>query len=170
MIVTTHRSGYTVRWADKPYYTQIALDGLARLGTTTRLAWGQGLLATCLVALDECDTVPGLCEEAIRLAEATRDRLANALAHRILAEALDRLTPRDVARAERAMLDAIRIHEELGSRPELARSYLTYGRLLKRWSRAEEARTHVAEASGMFRQMGMARDLAEAEQEAAGPA
>ena len=30
LILTTHRTGYTVRWADKPHYTQIALDGLAR--------------------------------------------------------------------------------------------------------------------------------------------
>ena len=30
LIMTTHRTGYTVRWADKAHYTQIALDGLAR--------------------------------------------------------------------------------------------------------------------------------------------
>ncbi|MGH7333056.1 MAG: AAA family ATPase, partial [Candidatus Rokuibacteriota bacterium] len=30
LILTTHRTGYTLRWADKPHYTQIALDGLAR--------------------------------------------------------------------------------------------------------------------------------------------
>src|SRR5262249_9178459 len=26
LLLTTHRPGYTVRWADKTYYTQIALD------------------------------------------------------------------------------------------------------------------------------------------------
>ena len=30
LILTTHRTGYGVRWSDKPHYTQIALDGLAR--------------------------------------------------------------------------------------------------------------------------------------------
>jgi tetratricopeptide (TPR) repeat protein len=141
--------------------------GLARqLGTTTLLAWGQGLLATALLALGETHAVPALCEEAIRLSEDTRDRLANALAHRTLAEALAALTPPDVARAEHAVLDAIRIQRELGSRPELARSYVTYGRLLRHWDRRDEASKYVAEATAMFREMGMPRDLAAAEDEA----
>lgn len=29
LLITTHRSGYTVRWTDKTYYTQIALDQLS---------------------------------------------------------------------------------------------------------------------------------------------
>jgi hypothetical protein len=29
MVLTTHRTDYKVPWADSPYYTQIALDGLA---------------------------------------------------------------------------------------------------------------------------------------------
>ena len=139
-----------------------------QLGTTTLLAWGQGLLATALLALGEAASVPMLCEEAIRLAEDTRDRLANALAHRTLAEALARLTPPDVDRAERALLDAIRIQQELGCRPELARSYEAYARLLKRWHRLDEAQRFIGEAVGMFRAMGMARDLVRAEQEASG--
>ena len=69
-----------------------------QLGTTTLLAWGLGLLATALLALNEDQPVAALCEEAIRLAEDTRDRLANALAHRTLAEALARLTPPDIDR------------------------------------------------------------------------
>jgi len=137
--------------------------GVAKqLGTTTLLAWGQGLLATALLALGESHVVPALCEEAIRLAEDTRDRLANALAHRTLAEALAGLTSPDVARAERALLDAVRIQRELGCRPELARSYVSYGRLLMRWTRVEEARTYLAEAIAMSEAMGMSRDLAEA--------
>jgi transcriptional regulator with AAA-type ATPase domain/predicted ATPase len=137
-----------------------------QLGTTTLLAWGQGLLATALLALGEDSPVPALCEEAIRLAEDTRDRLANALAHRTLAEALARLTPPDVERAERAVLDAIRIQQELGCRPELARSYVAYARLLNRWNRADEAKKFILDAVGMFRGMGMTHDLAEAEREA----
>jgi tetratricopeptide (TPR) repeat protein len=136
-----------------------------QLGTTTLLAWGQGLLATALLALGEAHLVPALCEEAIRLAEETRDRLANALAHRTLAEALAALTPSDVERAERAILDAIRIQRELGGRPELARSYLTYARLLHGWNRADEARRYTGEALGMFRGMGMEHDAAEAERD-----
>src|SRR5437870_13727937 len=96
-----------------------------QLGTTTLLAWGQGLHATSLLALEEVQAVPVLCEEAIRLAEDTRDRLANALAHRTLAEAIASLTPSDVARAEGPAVEAIRIQHELGSRRGLGRSYGT---------------------------------------------
>jgi predicted ATPase len=138
-----------------------------QLGTTTLLAWGQGLLATALLALGEQELVPTLCEEAARLAEDTRDRLASALAHRTLAEALVRLTPPDADRAERALLEAIRIQQEFGCRPEVARSYVTYARLLKGWDRLDEAKKYIAEAVGMFRGMGMARDLIRAEHEAA---
>jgi hypothetical protein len=109
-----------------------------------------------------------LCEEAIRLAEDTRDRLANALAHRTLAEALARMSQPDVGRAECAVLDAIRIQHEVGCQPELARSYVTYARLLHQWSRADEARSYFSKAADMFRAMGMARDLAECERDATG--
>jgi len=137
-----------------------------QLGTTTLLAWGQGLLATALLALGQVSLVPALCEEAIRLAEDTHDRLANALAHRTLAEGLAGLTPPDVERAERAILDAIRIQQEFGSRPELARSYLSHARLLRGWNRIEDAKRHFLEALAMFREMDMAHDLTKAEQEA----
>jgi tetratricopeptide (TPR) repeat protein len=123
------------------------------------------LLATALLALGQNILVPALCEEAIRLSEDTRDRLANALAHRTLAEGLAGLTPPDVERAEGAILDAIRIQQEFGSRPELARSYLSYARLLRAWNRIDDAGRYFEEALTMFREMGMARDLAKAEQE-----
>jgi class 3 adenylate cyclase/tetratricopeptide (TPR) repeat protein len=142
--------------------------GLAKqLGTTTLLAWGQGLLATSLLELGRPDAVPPLCEEAISLAEQTRDRLANALAHRTLAEAVAELTPADPERAERLVLDAMRIQHEVGSRPELARSHVTYARLLQRWGRRADAKAHLTEALDMFRAMDMRRDLAEAERLAA---
>src|SRR5262245_32996576 len=129
------------------------------LGTTTLLAWGQGLLAESLLALGERRAVPILCEEAIRLTEETRDRLANAHAHRILAEALGLDDQPDIAAAERAKLDAIRIQQELGCRPELGRSHRSYARLLGRWGRLDEARAHLAEAAALFRALDMAHDL-----------
>jgi hypothetical protein len=101
------------------------------------------------------------------LAEQTRDRLANALAHRTLAEAVALLTPADAERAERLVLDAMRIQHEVGSRPELARSHVTYARLLQRWGRRADAKAHVTDAVDMFRAMDMGRDLTVAEQLAA---
>jgi class 3 adenylate cyclase/tetratricopeptide (TPR) repeat protein len=142
--------------------------GLAKqLGTTTLLAWGQALLATALLRLGDAKAAPSLCEESIHLAEDTRDRLANALAHRTLAEAVAVLAPADAARAERLMLDAIRIQQDVGSRPELARSHAAYARLLGRWGRPAEAKAHIAEAIDMFRAMDMLRDLVGAERLAA---
>ena len=78
------------------------------LGTTTLLAWGQGLLAMTLLALGDAGAAELLCGEAIGLAERTHDRFASALAHRTLAEASAMLRPRDTAAAETAMLEAMR--------------------------------------------------------------
>jgi class 3 adenylate cyclase/tetratricopeptide (TPR) repeat protein len=131
-----------------------------QLGTTALLAWGQALLAASLLALGKHDGVVPLCQETIRLAEATHDRLAQALAYRMLAEA----TAADTQQAEAAVLEAIRIQRDVGSRPELARSYVTYARLLDRWGRNDEATRYLTDAVSMFRSMRMARELAHAEQ------
>jgi len=135
-----------------------------QLGTTTLLSWGQGLLARCLLALGEHEAVPALCEAAIDLAEDRHDRLASALARRTLAEALMTVAPSDVERAEHAILEAIRIQKQLGAEPELARSYVTYARLLDDWNRHDEAARYLNDAIRAFRRMGMTRSLAQAEQ------
>ena len=123
-----------------------------------------------MLSLGEHAALLPLCEEAIRLAAETHDRLASALAHRTLAETLAVVAPSEVDRAEHAVLDAIQIQRELGSRPELARSYVVYARLLTQWDRLEEAAKYRSEAVSMFRSMQMARDLAAAEHEESGPA
>jgi tetratricopeptide (TPR) repeat protein len=135
-----------------------------QLGTTALLAWGQGLLAMCLLALGERGVVVPLCQETIQLAEATHDRLASALAHRMLAEAIGETGIEEMSQAEAAVLEAIRIQRDVGSQPELARSYLTYGRFLDRWRRVEEAERYLRDAVEMFRRMGMVADLVHAEQ------
>jgi hypothetical protein len=56
------------------------------------------------------------------------------------------------------------MQQAVGSRPELARSHAAYARLLARWGRAAEAKTHITEAIDMFRGMDMLHDLADAEQ------
>ena len=63
--------------------------------------------------------------------------------------------PEDVEPAESAITGAIETLEELNIRPELARCYLTYARLLKRWAQNEKAESYRAEALGMFEKMGM---------------
>jgi tetratricopeptide (TPR) repeat protein len=88
----------------------------------------------------------------------------NALGHRVLAEALFLLEPSDPAGAEHAISEAIRILQEIGTRPELARTYVSYARLLKARGEREKAREFFANAIDMFCDMGMAWDEGQAEQ------
>lgn len=61
-------------------------------------------------------------------------------------------------------MEAIRILQEIGTRPELARSYVSYARLLKASGESGKAREFLANAITMFREMGMAWDLERAQQ------
>ena len=133
------------------------------LGTTTLLAWGEGLLAMTLLALGDADAAEPLCRKAMRMAERTHDRLANALAHRTLAEALAVLQPGNTTVAETTMLEAMRIQREMGCEPELGRSHLAYAGLLDGSGRTEEAAGQLAQAVEIFCRLGMPADLARAE-------
>jgi class 3 adenylate cyclase/tetratricopeptide (TPR) repeat protein len=139
----------------------------SQLGTRFYVALRKTYLANCMLAQGERDTVPDVCREAIALAEETGDVYANALAHRVLADALLRLDPPDWQAAEPAVADAIRVQDELGARPELARSYRTWSRLLRIRGDAEAAATQFMRAVTMFREMRMTLDLADAERELA---
>jgi hypothetical protein len=134
-----------------------------KIGTQFWLALGKAFLAACAVALGE-DTVPALCRDALRAAEKTSDRLAQAVAYRALAEALaqDRAAP-DRARAEEAMAESIRLGKEIEFNPELARTHVSYARLLQRWGEDGQARSYLTQAIAMFQAMDMGWDLARAE-------
>ena len=135
-----------------------------QLGTNFWLAWRTSYLAACLLALGEIQAVQSLCYEAIRMAEEVSDQYPKALAQRTLAEALFVLEPGDPQPAERAMLEAIRLQQAIGGKPELARSYLSYARMLQAQGEGEKARAYLTQAIDMFQQMGMAWDLAQAKQ------
>ena len=141
-----------------------ALALSVQLGTKLQLSYGKASLAAALVALGELSAVPGLCQEAVELAEESGDKFGNALAHQVLAEAASRLEPADSERAERAILEAIRILQEIGVRPELARGYSGYARLLKAQGKSERAREYLTRATEMYRDMSMEWDLARSEQ------
>jgi len=89
---------------------------------------------------------------------------AQAVAHRALAEALTLGTAPDRQQAVQAMGEAVRLFKELEFRPELARTYVSYARLLQGWGQQGQARTYLTEAIAMFREMGMDWDLVQAEQ------
>ena len=135
----------------------------AQLGTTFMLAWAKAFLAMCHLALGVREAVLPLCHEAIPLAEERGEKFANALAHRTLAEALFALASADPQDAERAIVEAIRIQQETGNNPELARTYVSYARLLQGQGEGDKAKAYLTQAISMFQQMDMAWDLTQAE-------
>jgi tetratricopeptide (TPR) repeat protein len=108
--------------------------------------------------------VPSLCYEAIRVVEAAGDQYPKTLAQRTLAEALFALDAADPESAESVMLEAIRLQQVIGAKPELSRSYVSYARMLQAQGKGEKARAYLIQAIEMFQQMGMTWDLVRAEQ------
>jgi hypothetical protein len=85
-----------------------------------------------------------------------------ALAKRGLADALARAEGGTHAVADALMREAIQSLEEIGARPELARTYLHYGTYLRRAGDEEGARRHLAKGLAMFETMRMTWDGARA--------
>jgi class 3 adenylate cyclase/tetratricopeptide (TPR) repeat protein len=136
----------------------------AKIGTRFIRHQQKSYLAACLLALGQFDALPALCEEAIGLAEEAGDKWTKALALRTLAEAYSIFDRSDPQKPEDAILEAIRLLQEIGAKPELARSYVSYARLLDGKGETAQAKQHLVKAVGMFREMGMAWDLAQTEQ------
>jgi hypothetical protein len=67
-------------------------------------------------------------------------------------------------RLEPEAMHEVRIQQSAEALPELARSYLSYARLLTAAGDTHQARAHLTQAIDMFRRMGMERDLGRAEQ------
>jgi tetratricopeptide (TPR) repeat protein len=135
-----------------------------QLGTTCAMPCLHTFHTTCLLALGERDGLLLRCHEAIRLAHETGDKFSEALAYRTLAEALSDLEPATLQQTEHAITEAIRLHQEIGNTPELARTYACYARLLQAHGKTDQTRAYLTQASDLFRHMGMAWDRARAEQ------
>jgi len=139
-------------------------DSLAlatRIGTTFLLGQAKSLLADCCLANNE--DVRSLCTEAIGLADKAGDRFTKALALRSLGEGLCQSGPPEAGEeARRVILEAIMIHEEIGTKPELARSYVSLASVLKSEGKAQEAAACLDKAVRLFRERGMNWDLARA--------
>jgi len=141
-------------------------ESLARagqIGTKFFLAGPKAALANCLVAAGEIRAARALCQEALEIARETGDRFFGALANRALGLALAEPSPADCEGAERAIQEAIRVQKEIRAAPELARSYVSYSRLLHRLGRPDDAAPYAGEAFRIFRQLGMTWDLAAVE-------
>jgi tetratricopeptide (TPR) repeat protein len=160
--------GRAATMAGDPARGRTLLEESVALATRLRTSFGRPCqhanLAACLLALGERTGVPALCHEAISIATEIGDRLSSSLAHRTLAEALNSLHPADTYQAEHTIQEALRLHQEIANRPELARSYVSYARLLQGWGEADRAREYQARALSLSQHLGMVWDLAQAEQ------
>jgi tetratricopeptide (TPR) repeat protein len=135
-----------------------------KIGTKFWLAWQKTALSVCLFMLGKLKTGSQFCQEAIHLGEETNDKNVIAFANRTFAAIFSSLEPSDPHKADQAILKAIQIQQEINVKPELARSYLSYAQLLTGRGEKEKAKENLAKATDMFRQMGMAWDLAQANQ------
>jgi tetratricopeptide (TPR) repeat protein len=140
-----------------------ALALSVQLGTKFNLAYLKANLVSSLLALGDLEPARSLCQEAIDLAEATGEPLAKGLAYRTLAEVCIRIDVSDRPHIEGAIQEAMRIHGDVGAQPELARTYVSYAKLLDAWGETTRAQQHLRRAIAMFRQLGMAWELTRAE-------
>src|SRR5262249_10291447 len=111
----------------------LAEEGFAlagRIGTRFVIAHGKVSFAESLLALAELGEACRVSRDAILLSEESGDGFGTALAHRTLAESLVRLG-RPASKWQQEILDAIRKLEHAQAQPELARTHLSYTRLLR---------------------------------------
>ena len=165
---TKHYQGWACTMAgDVPRGRKLLEESLAlatRLGTKVSLGLAKAYFAGSLMAEGQYDEAVSTCEEAIRLAEEAQEISAGARARRILAEVLLHRHPPDLQLAERTIAEATRIQQDIGAKPELARSFLTYARVLAALGETAQSKACLTEAIAMFQQMGMAWDIAQTEQ------
>lgn len=134
-----------------------------RLGTKLYAGLFRVFRAEVSLARREMNEAAHYCPQAITLASEANDRWAEAWARRVLGEALAHAAPPDFAEAEHEIQEAIRIQQELGILPDLARSLLAHGRLLQLKGEPMAGQEAIARAISMFKEMGMRWDLARAE-------
>ena len=125
-----------------------------------------------LIHLSEGHRLAGRLDEAaqgairaLELARAHKELGHQAYALRLLGEVAAHREPSEIEAAETHYRQALA--EELGMRTLVAHCYLGLGKLSRRTGQREQAREHLTTATTMYREMGMAYWLEQAEMEAA---
>jgi hypothetical protein len=101
-----------------------------------------------------------MAQTSLELARRLGERGAEAPAHRLLGDLHARLGTGEEATAEAHYREAIALGTEVGLRPEVARSQLGLGLLLRRRGELADARIHLDTAQAGLRDMGMTYWLA----------
>jgi tetratricopeptide (TPR) repeat protein len=100
---------------------------------------------------------------ALDQARARRERGWEAWALRLLAETAMHRDPPEIESAEQHLHQAFALTADLGMRPLIAHCHLGLGKLYRRTDKREQAQEHLATATTMYREMGMAYWLEKAE-------
>jgi Tetratricopeptide repeat len=104
-----------------------------------------------------------LATRAFDLAVEHKGRGHQARALLLRGKIASRCDPPDFHPAEGLYRHALTLAEELGMRPLVAHCHLGHGRLYRRTGDQAKAQEHLATATAMYREMGMAHWLREAE-------
>jgi biotin operon repressor len=144
-----------------------ALSMMAASGERWQMPYTHAYLARVFLATDEDDKALSHACTGLQVAQEIEDSRFLGLTHRVMAEVAAHLgSERAAAEPERHFEESIRILREIGAKAELARSLAAYGLYLVDSADASQAQRGAAlvdEARRLFRQMGMARDLAQLE-------
>ena len=135
------------------------------IGTKFYLGVAKRNLAAALLAMGELDHALAVCQEAVTVADEAGELWNKSRACQLLVDTWCRLDRIDGQEVEQTILETIRVQQEFGAEPELARSYLIYARLLRHQGKMAQAKAYNDQAIDMFRRMGMDWDLARAEHE-----
>ena len=150
-----------------PAQARELLDGAIafanKIGTKFYLAVAKRNLAAALVTLGEVEDALVVCQEAVQVADEAGELWNKSRACQLLVDTWCQLDRVEGQEAEQTILEAIRIQQQFGAEPELARSYLIYARLLRQQGKIEQAQAYHGRATDMFRHMGMTWDLTRAE-------
>ena len=110
------------------------------------------------------DALP-LARRGVEICKAVKSRGVTGWTLRLMAEVAAAQTPPLIDEAEAAYREALKMAQELGMRPLIARCHQGLGLLYRRTGKREKAREHLTTATRMYREMDMAFWLVQAEQE-----
>ena len=144
-----------------------ALSMMAASGERWQMPYTHAYLAWAFLATNEDDKALTHACTGLQVAQEIEDSRFLGLTHRVMAEVAAHVgSERAATEPGFHFEESIRILQEIGAKAELARSLAAYGLYLMDSADASEAQRGAAlvnEARTLFRQMGMAWDLAQLE-------
>jgi len=106
-----------------------------------------------------------LAQRAVEISKAVKGRALTGWALRLMGEAAAAQTPPLVEEAEAAYREALKMAQEMGMRPLVARCHQGLGLLYRRTGTRDQAQEHLNIAAAMYREMDMRFWLEQAEAE-----